>query len=322
MSAPIYLHAAGGIGLQAAPVLDLQRVDVAKLEADAQPISLRELSKSLRIAMPRLASRFAELAVIGARSCVNRLERPLPQATPVYLATGLGDVARTDALYYQVMPPSNEMASPAQFATSGNNMAAFFVAQQLGLVSRNFTISQQDLSLEHGLTIALDDLVAGGTTTALVGGVDETTLPRDFYVRRYPLCADKYIGEGSAWLVLGTEPIGAIGEVIGVSIVSATADDDWADCIASAMRSFIESAGVAMLMPGARISKIQVAALLKRLPALVLREYRDFTGCLPTAAALAVVSTFANQPRMAATYLHVNCDVAGRTGLIAWRVNR
>jgi Beta-ketoacyl synthase, N-terminal domain len=322
MAARAYFHAAAGIGSNAAPVLPLKALPIEKRSADARPLSLREIGKSIGIAMPRLISRFIELAVIGATLCARRLEVPLARNTPVYLASGLGDVARTDTLYFQVMPPNSEAASPAKFATSGNNLAAFFVAQQLGLVSRNFTISQLDLSLENALTMALDDLAAGVAKTALVGGVDETTAPRRFYRRRYPLSANRRIGEGSAWLVLGTEPRGAIGELIGVSIFATQAENDpreWADHVARAMQLLIDPKDAATLLPGGRISQAQADALLARWPTLRWHDYRDFSGCLPTAAALAIVSTFVEKPLVANTYLHVNCDAAGRTGIIAWR---
>jgi hypothetical protein len=322
MATAIYFHAAAGMGSNAAPVLPLQALPIEKRNADARPLALREIGKAIGITMPRLVSRFVELAVIGATLCARRLDDPIAQNTPIYLASGLGDVARTDALYFQVMPPSSEAASPAKFATSGNNLAAFFVAQQLRLVSRNLTISQLDLSLENALAMALDDLAAGVAKTAMVGGVDETTAPRRFYRRRYPLNANKRIGEGSAWLVLGAEARGAIGELIGVTILAARGESEvreWADRVAQAMQLLIDPQDAATLLPGGRISQAQADELLKRSPTLRWHDYRDFSGSLPTAAALAIVSTFVEKPRVVSTYLHVNCDAAGRTGIIAWR---
>lgn len=323
MARTVYLHAAAGIGPNASPMLAFQASPAEKLSADAVPLGLRELGKSMGIALPRLVSRFAELAVIGARLCADQLDLPLPRNTPLYLATGLGDVVRTDGLYFQVMPPNSEMASPAKFATSGNNLGAFFVAQQLGLVSRNLTISQLDLSLEHALTLALDDLEAASATSALVGSVDESTAPRRFYRRRFPLSADKYIGEGSAWLVLGTQARGAIGEVLGVAIDSTFDNEDeraWADGVSATLQSFVDPKSSATLLPGVRLSDSQINALLARQAALMLHDYRDFSGCLPTAAGLAIVSTFTAKLQAPATYVHVNCDAEGHTGMIVWRV--
>jgi hypothetical protein len=327
----VYIHASGGIGPNAAPIRDsldpgnsaIATAPRAALNADALPVNLRNMGKSLGIAMPRLISRFAELAVVGAQLCANEFSGTLPTQTSLYLATGLGDVARTDSLYYQVMPPSSEMASPAQFATSGNNMAGFFVAQHLQLVSRNITVAQQDLSLEHALALALDDLTAGAASTVLVGGVDETTVTREFYVRRYPLSADKYIGEGSAWLVLGTQASSAIGELISCVIIppgDADHEDAWAHRAAVIIRSLIDTQSAATFVPGGRISPPQIAALRERFDNLTLHDYRDTTGCFPTAAAVAIVGAFVEIPPTPRTYIHVNCDAQGRTGVIAWSV--
>lgn len=299
---------------------------MATMTADAMPVDLRQPANALGIALPRLASRFVQLAVLGARHCVSRMDGPLAPATPVYLATGLGDVARTDALYYQVMPPVGEVASPAQFATSGNNMAAFFVAQQLGLLSRNFTLSQHELSFEHALMLALEDMAGGIAAGALLGGVDETTVPRDFYVRRFLPGADRAIGEGSAWLVLGAASAGALGEVTGVCVLPATddanADDAWAARVAAAVCSFTPAGAPLTLMPGLRIAPAQSAALQARLPHAALCGYLNASGCLPTAVALAMAGTFAGRTRRAATYVHVNRDAAGRSGVIVWQVTR
>lgn len=320
MRAAVYIHAAGGIGAQATPIGTWQTA--MEPGADAQPVSLRAITSAMGVTLPRLASRFAALAVAGACQCASRLAAPLAQGTPVYLASGLGDVARTDALYYEVMPPRGEMASPAQFATSGNNMGAFFVAQQLDLVSRNFTLSQSDLSFEYALQLALDDLTAGAAATALLGGVDETTLPREFYVRRYPPSAGTWIGEGSAWLALGTAPAGAVGEILGVSFAPAARSDDvrlWARGAAATVQTLIDTSVPATLMPGTRISPAQVAALREQLPAFAIFDYRRYTGCLPTAAALAMVGALAGGQRTSGSLVHVNCDARGRTGVMAWR---
>lgn len=320
MRAAVYIHAAGGIGAQATPI---GAGHTAKEQgADAQPVSLRAVTSAMGISLPRLASRFAALAVAGAGQCTSRLAAPLAPGTPVYLASGLGDVARTDALYYEVMPPRGEMASPAQFATSGNNMGAFFVAQQLGLVSRNVTLSQGDLSFEYALQLALDDLAAGVAAAALVGGVDETTLPREFYVRRYPPSAGAWIGEGSAWLALGTAQTGAVGEILGVSFAPTARGDDvreWARGATATVRTLIDISAPATLLPGTRISPAQIAALSEQLPAFDVFDYRRSTGCLPTAAALAVVGTLVGTPPGSRPIVHVNCDARGRTGILLWR---
>lgn len=321
MRARAFIHAAAGLGAHATPVATLfsglSRSPV--LSADAPPVSLRPLARSLDITLPRLVSRFGELAAIGARLCANQLAAPLPSACSVYLASGLGDVARSDALYYQVVPPRSEMPSPARFATSGNNMAAFFVAQQLQLVSRNLTVSQHDLSFENTLQLALDDLAAGATHHVLAGGVDETTAPREYYVRRYPLAEHHAIGEGSAWLVLASDSSRALGEMVGASCVPAC-NEGWAEQTAVRMRQCFGDSADITLLPGLRMTHAQMAALHALFPEMQMGQPAGWAGCYPTAVALTMVGTFAETPRAQKTFAHINQDAQGRTGILVWRV--
>lgn len=315
----VYLHAAGGLACDGEPINGARAA--VKRVADALPLGMRALGKSLHLTLPRLASRHSQLAVIGARLAVDTLANPLAADSPVYLASGLGEVARTDALYYQVMPPRREMASPAQFATSGNNMAAFFVAQQLGLTSRNFTVSQGDVSLEYAFALALDDLRAGAASQALVGAVDETTLPREFYVRRYPRSADAPIGEGSAWFVLGVKPQGAIAELVDVAWLRGAPDDtpdDWARRIADYAYGIATDPAL-WWMPGNQLSASQIAALAVQLNVSALANYQDWTGCYPTAAAAGMAHTLLAPASRHRSYLHVNADARGRWVLMLWQ---
>ena len=292
------------------------------LSDDAAPVPLRDLGRSLGVEMPRLASRFAELAVIGARLCLNEAEPAPPTSTRVYLATGLGDVARTDALYYEVMPPKSELPSPAYFATSGNNIAGFFVAQQAGFVSRNLTVSLAELSLERALMLAGSDLMAGACSHALVGAVDETTAPREFYVRRFPLAHDRVFGEGSAWMLLSATPgPNAIGTINDVQMIAAQpVDSNWATHIADYARTH----NITTLMPGCGIGADGRALLQQSLAPWPLREYLPMSGCYPTAVGLGmnawVRSRDGDNGGASAPgnnrALFINRDARGRTALV------
>jgi hypothetical protein len=316
MTPAAYIHAAGALGPSATPIV--HGATGVALTHDAQPVALRTLAKEIIGQTPRLMSRFAELALLGSQLCLRELRVPLANDARVYLGTGLGDVARTDALYYQVMPPSSEMASPAHFATSGNNMAAFFVAQRAALASRNLTFSAEELSFETSLAFALVDLRAAATGCALVGGVDETTLPREFYVRRFPLATDALIGEGSAWLALSSRREHAIAEVLAATIFDTTAAAnmrEWAQCTIQAVAPY---ASRATILPGCRMEAEEIAALRAALPTSKIRPYLRLTGLYPTAAALAIVQTL--QPGAASgVAAHINRDRFGKTGVIVVR---
>lgn len=307
----IFIQAAGGIGPSADLNLDYFGHAASPLHGDAAPVSLRSLIKPLALPNLRVASRFSELAVIGAARCLQHVaDLPrLSTAARVYLGTGLGEIVRTDALYAQVMPPSAEMASPLQFVSSGNNMAAFFVAQCAGLQSRNFTVSQGDLSFEAALSLAVGDLNAGACAEAIVGGVDECTTPRTMYWQRLALDPTQPVGEGSGWLRLAITGENAIGELLGVYTIAE-------DALAKATQNYRAD----LLLRGGRVDPEHAAHLAVQCSATELCEYTRYIGPYPTAAALGVAALFTHRHDRALTALHANLDGDGRAGLIALRV--
>ena len=307
----IFIHASGGIGPNADLNLDYFGHAALPLHNDAAPVSLRALTKPWALPNLRVASRFSELAVIGAVRCMQH-DASLPSlsaAARVYLGTGLGEIVRTDALYAQVMPPSAEMASPLQFVSSGNNMAAFFVAQCAGLQSRNFTVSQGDLSFEAALSLAVGDLRAGACAEAIVGGVDECTTPRPMYWQRLALDPSQPIGEGSGWLRLATTRENAIGELLDVHTVAE-------DALAEVAQTYRAD----LLLRGGRVNSRLATHLAAQCGATEHCEYTSFTGPYPTAGALGVAGLFTHRHARALTALHANLDGDGRAGLIALRV--
>jgi len=284
---------------------------------------------------------------------LRRLDNPPRPGTRLYVGTGLGDIGATDALYYSVMPPAGEAASPARFATSGNNMAAFFVAQYAQLTSRNLSVSQAQLSFECALDLALSDLSAGAADCALVGGVDETTLPREFYTRRFAVARDQPIGEGSGWLLLESGRIdaeridsgridaeridsgrtaanherAALGAIRGVRLLPPPLSSDaapWADQVVAGMAELglthLASGTGLTLMAGCAVGAADLAVLAARLPAAEYLDYLGYTGRYPTAAALGVAGLFVRHWPRPRTCLHVNRDDSGRTGLVALEV--
>lgn len=319
--APLYIHACGGIGPDGR-VWDGAAIRSVQLR-DAAPAPLKPLLKDRAIRIPRVASRFAELAVLGAHACLQNVRAALPSDTRLYLATGLGDVARTDALYYQVMPPSGEVASPAHFATSGNNMAGFFVAQFAGLRARNLTVCADALSLERALLSARSDLQHGATQSALVGSVEETTVPREFYVRRFALHDDQCIGEASGWFVLNTAADDAIGELLDARIWPTPAGTldaaTMVPAIADYLRRWTAPDATAILLAGCRLEATDAHRIAHHAKLATAPDYLSRTGVFPTAVTLAMIEAL--QSASARTCVHVNRDNAGRTGIIVLRVH-
>ncbi len=307
-----YLHAAGGMGPNGDLDLDLFDPSRAPLTADASPISLRALAKQLNTQTPRLVTRYVELAVLGAQ----QIKRPLAPSTRLYVATGMGEIVTVDALYHQIVPPQSEMIMPAKFASSGNNMAAFFVARQMGFMARNMTLSQEELSFEQTLRIVVDDLGADAMRSALVGAIDEAATPRAFYLSHFPFAREHCIGEGSAWVVLESQASGAIGELLDATVCPLNADQH--DCI-NAIRSIVPDEPI-IVMPGFRLTAAEIEALKQCIGAATHLAYLQYTGYYPTAVGLAMVGTFRKKWPSTTTFVHWNRDEFGRMGRLIWRV--
>lgn len=316
------------------------------LAADAKPIALRKAVAQVAPEVSRMASRFSQLAALGAADCLRRLhgadaghvgpsQPALAPDTRIYLATGLGDIAHTDALYFGVMSPKSEMPPPARFATSGNNMAAFFVAQHAGLASRNLTVSQAELSFESALELALSDLAAGAMSAALVGSADETTLPREFYTRRFDVGADQMIGEGSGWLLLDTAPRrdsgAAVGAIIDARVLPSRGTRDAARLVDQVWPLIARIVCAPMsspivLLAGTGIPADEMIELQReadaRAAGIVSEDYLRWTGRFPTAVAVVMAAMLSSgaQHGQKRTCVHLNRDPQGRTGLVAFEM--
>lgn len=309
----VYIHAAAALG----PLGDHAAGQRRVLSEDPPPLALRELARAVLGRALRQGSHFIELAAIGARLCLERLARPPPADTAVYLGTGLGEVRKTYAVFEQLMPGGPGLISPVDFINAANNMAAFHVARLSGFEGRNLTVSCEGLSAEWALRLACDDLRHGAVPAALVGGVDESFHPRANHMRYFPLRADQRMGQGSGWLYLSPEVDNARGELLWVEELTA-GEDDW---VQKAIAFLLARIGTEkpQLLPGYRLSPQELAALASGLGKARVENYLEYCGCFPTAASFGLAQAF---ERAAGLYVHVNRDEDGRrlmlVGLRVW----
>jgi hypothetical protein len=173
--------------------------------------------------------------------------------------------------------------------------------------------------------------------SALLGGVDETTLPREFYTRRFHVGMDQAIGEGSGWFLLDAAPdrngVRALGAILGAGVIPSPAAPDanyLLDQVRQASRILAVDglpASRLVVLPGTGIAAEELIALHREMqsarPAWKCHEYLDWSGRFPTAAALGIAAMFGQvreHKGETLTCLHVNRDTSGRTGMIAFEV--
>ena len=95
-----------------------------------------------------------------------------------------------------------QLPKPFNFINTLGSSAGFYVARNLGLQGQNFFISRHGASFEATLMAAFADFAAGAAQQALVGAVEEVTLPLAQHRQRLDLRDDAVVAEGSLWLLL------------------------------------------------------------------------------------------------------------------------
>ncbi|MGH8307472.1 MAG: beta-ketoacyl synthase N-terminal-like domain-containing protein [Gammaproteobacteria bacterium] len=158
----------------------------------------------------RRIDRFIQLALLGSARCA--VGHALRSDCGIYLGSGLGPMSNNITVQEQLVRDW-EIPKPYNFINTLGSAAGFYVARNLGLSGQNFFISRRGASLEAALSVAMSDMALGITQQALVGVVEEATLPLAAHRLRQGLPEDQPLAEGSHWLLLqsdmdGTRPIG------------------------------------------------------------------------------------------------------------------
>ncbi|HEY1774103.1 MAG TPA: hypothetical protein VGH91_13025 [Gammaproteobacteria bacterium] len=147
----------------------------------------------------RRVDRFIELALLGSGRCTAG--KTLRPDCGLYLGSGLGPMTGVIATQQQLIR-DREAPKPFNFINTLGNSAGYYVAKNLGLHGQNLFISRRGESLQALLSVAMIDLQAGVLSQALVGVVEEATLPLTEHRRRQGLAEDRPVAEGSHWLLL------------------------------------------------------------------------------------------------------------------------
>ena len=148
---------------------------------------------------PRRIDRFVQLGLIGSGRCVAG-QRLAPDCG-LYLGSGFGPMSNNISTQQQLIR-DHQLPKPFNFINTLGNSAGFYIARNLGLSGQNLFVSRQAASFTAALCLALTDLAAGMSTQALVGLVNEVTLPLLEYRKRNGLPLDTIPAEASHWLLL------------------------------------------------------------------------------------------------------------------------
>jgi hypothetical protein len=167
---------------------------------DAQPLprldaALRELCREDF----RRTDRFIQLALLGSARCASGHE--LQATCGIYLGSGLGPIGNNIVTQQQLIR-DREIPKPFNFINTLGSSAGFYIARNLGLRGQNIFISRRSANLEAVLSIAMADLMLGVVGQALVGVVEEATLPLAAHRQRQGLVGALPVSEGSHWLLL------------------------------------------------------------------------------------------------------------------------
>ncbi len=175
--------------------------------------SLGDLKNSLidAVGQPlRRASRFMQLAVIGAARCLKGVN--VSRDTAVYLASGRGDLEIIQDVLEQVFR-DGQSPKPLHFVNTVSNAACFQIAKSLGLEGRSSFVCHPRFAFENTLRLALADLEVGNANSILFGTTDAVVSPIDIHRIRLGVAPDTALAEGSHWLLLQAESTDALAQI-------------------------------------------------------------------------------------------------------------
>jgi len=250
----------------------------------------------------RRVNRFILLSLLGALQCVH--QQPLAAATAVYLTTEDGNLGETADILDEIYT-SRSLPRPFGFINTMSNTAAFYLARNLGIRGRNITVSSQHLSFERGLELLKTDFTRGAERSALIGGVDESSLSR--MDRKESAGRGWRMVDGSGWFYVKSEKEGACG-----AFTEIMSFRDGPSCMRWIRER--ERSPAAVVSFGALIGDDEATALRETLrPAAEFDYLRDY-GYSGSAAACGV-SLFVRLFQ-AKTLLHINRDQRGNYAVI------
>jgi hypothetical protein len=148
----------------------------------------------------RRIDRFIQLALLGAGRCCDQLE--LDGDIPIYIGSGTGPVSNNILVQEQLQ--RGHLPKPFNFVNTLGSSTGYYVASSLGLsaFTQNQFVSRRYYTLQALLALAATDMQLGLYKQALVGVVEECSLPLAEHRQRQGIEDARRLAEGSHWFLL------------------------------------------------------------------------------------------------------------------------
>jgi 3-oxoacyl-(acyl-carrier-protein) synthase len=241
-------------------IREVDRFDTAGLTAHTAAL-IREFKPREFIAPMKMRrmNMLSRLGVAAAKLAIEECGAVLPENTGVAIGTAFGPVQTSVEYMQEYVDKGASLAPPQLFAESVANAPGSHIAIEWGLRGFNITITQRESSALAAAMMASTQLVKGGVSAALIGGVDEANEMLFSVLDRIGALASEparpfddrrtgfSIGEGSAMFVAGAGSRRPYGWLSGFGIARDTTApaSDWGDgtaAVMTAMRAAIHDA--------------------------------------------------------------------------------
>jgi hypothetical protein len=147
----------------------------------------------------RRIDRFIQLALLGSGQCVEG--RKLDAGAGLYVSTGVGPVGN-NIIVQETLIKNRQLPKPFHFVNTLGSSTGYYVAKNLGLRGQALFVSRRGGAFQSALGCALADLELGVLRQALVGAVEECTLPLAQHRQRQGLAPGAPVSEGTHWMLL------------------------------------------------------------------------------------------------------------------------
>ena len=160
------------------------------------PMQARRMSKGLK------------MGIAAAKLCLQ--DQDPARLSAICVGTAYGMLHDSEQFLSKMLAQQESMLNPTAFIQSTHNTVAGAIALNLGCNKHNMTFSHQGHSFESALLDASLKLQDFPELLVLLGAIDEQTATLQWLLES---CTREEVGEGAAFLLLGTSAQAAICQI-------------------------------------------------------------------------------------------------------------